>query len=159
MAETLTSEELDELERLSAEAFKAPWTYTRFQVECEGDENGDDCGGLHDCIQVDAHDEYPDGQCICQQNIVTPGLERFAEKNGALIAAMRNHLPALLALARKGMRLEEAKRLPVWRPLNGKCASASDGDCNHPDCPQTRDDEPNRTGRSCPLFDWSHDDD
>ena len=30
-------------------------------------------------------------------------------------------------------------------------AARSDGECFHPDCPQIRDGEPRRSGRSCPL--------
>ena len=33
-----------------------------------------------------------------------------------------------------------------------RCASDSDGDCTHPSCPQNRDNEPTRSGRSCPLW-------
>lgn len=103
----MSGEVLDELERLSAAAFKAPWSYTRFEVECGGDENGDDVGvDAHDCIEVEAPEEYPDGQCVCQQNIIVPGLECFAEPNGKLIAAMRNALPELIRLARLGLEAE-----------------------------------------------------
>ena len=34
----------------------------------------------------------------------------------------------------------------------GRCRSASDGDCDWPGCPQTRDGEPAKTGRACPLL-------
>ena len=45
---------------------------------------------------------------------------------------------------------------PVCAPkAPTKCASNSDGECRHPLCPQLRDNEPNETGRSCPLFDWN----
>jgi hypothetical protein len=33
-----------------------------------------------------------------------------------------------------------------------RCASDRDGDCTHPSCPQNRDSEPHRSGRSCPLW-------
>lgn len=36
------------------------------------------------------------------------------------------------------------------KPLT-RCASNSDGDCSHPDCPQLRDNEPHATGRHCPI--------
>lgn len=39
-----------------------------------------------------------------------------------------------------------------------RCASHSDGDCSHTACPQTRDNEPHATGRSCPIYNWSDDD-
>lgn len=35
-----------------------------------------------------------------------------------------------------------------------RCVSDSDGDCNHTQCPQHRDKEPETTGRSCPLYNW-----
>lgn len=35
-----------------------------------------------------------------------------------------------------------------------KCASQRDGDCYHKLCPQLRDNEPQATGRSCPIYDW-----
>ncbi len=35
-----------------------------------------------------------------------------------------------------------------------RCHSASDGECNWADCPQEREGEPKRSGRSCPLYDW-----
>jgi len=36
-----------------------------------------------------------------------------------------------------------------------QCASDNDGDCYHVQCPQLKDNEPSRTGRSCPLYDWT----
>lgn len=33
------------------------------------------------------------------------------------------------------------------------CHAGKDGECNHPNCPQIRDGEPEKTGRSCPLWD------
>jgi len=41
------------------------------------------------------------------------------------------------------------------RVLTGEtCHSARDGDCDHPDCPQNSDGEPEKSGRHCPL-DWN----
>lgn len=34
-----------------------------------------------------------------------------------------------------------------------QCRAGRDGDCYHPQCPQTRDNEPHATGRHCPLDD------
>lgn len=31
------------------------------------------------------------------------------------------------------------------------CKAGQDGDCNHPLCPQIRDNEPETTGRHCPI--------
>lgn len=39
------------------------------------------------------------------------------------------------------------------------CQAHKDGDCTHPDCPQLRDNEPYKSGRSCPLPDYDEDDD
>lgn len=36
------------------------------------------------------------------------------------------------------------------RPLIG-CAASRDGECRHSQCPQLRDNEPNNSGRHCPL--------
>ena len=37
------------------------------------------------------------------------------------------------------------------------CASGMDGECYHDLCPQNRDGEPGKTGRSCPIYDWDGD--
>ncbi len=47
-----------------------------------------------------------------------------------------------------------------WKLYHNKlnyCQSGSDGECNHPGCPQIKDHEPHRTGRSCPLPHWTDD--
>lgn len=38
------------------------------------------------------------------------------------------------------------------------CHSSNDGECNWEHCPQLRDGEPEKSGRSCPLH-WLEDDD
>lgn len=38
------------------------------------------------------------------------------------------------------------------------CHAGKDGDCIWEECPQLRDDEPEKSGRSCPLEDWERDD-
>ena len=38
------------------------------------------------------------------------------------------------------------------------CQSNRDGDCEHPKCPQILDNEPEASGRSCPIYDWNHED-
>jgi hypothetical protein len=43
--------------------------------------------------------------------------------------------------------------------FQGQCHSDSDGECDWPDCPQLRDGEPEKTGRSCPLYPWHHQED
>jgi hypothetical protein len=42
------------------------------------------------------------------------------------------------------------------KPLTS-CKAGRDGDCNHEQCPQARDGEPNATGRTCPLPHWTDD--
>jgi len=37
-----------------------------------------------------------------------------------------------------------------WRKMLS-CWAGRDGECNHPDCPQLRDNEPSATGRHCPI--------
>ncbi|WP_186130451.1 hypothetical protein [Burkholderia gladioli] len=39
-----------------------------------------------------------------------------------------------------------------------RCAAGSDGECKHAQCPQIRDNEPNATGRHCPIDNWGDDD-
>lgn len=39
-----------------------------------------------------------------------------------------------------------------------RCAAARDGECSHPQCPQTLDGEPVRSGRHCPIDSWGDDD-
>ena len=41
-----------------------------------------------------------------------------------------------------------------WPAADHKfCMAQSDGDCDWPHCPQTRDGEPHKSGRSCPKID------
>jgi hypothetical protein len=37
------------------------------------------------------------------------------------------------------------------------CHAGRDGECNHEGCPQLRDCEPARSGRSCPLAEFDYD--
>lgn len=94
---TITRQQIDDLRALEAKAFRGPWSYTRFEIELD---HGEDCeygDEPVDCVEVQAPQEYPDGQCVCQQNVIlVPGLECFAEPNGKFIAAARNALPGLL---------------------------------------------------------------
>lgn len=50
------------------------------------------------------------------------------------------------------------KKVVVEEPLTG-CHAGKDGECNHPNCPQIRDNEPKTSGRSCPLANWDHEED
>lgn len=40
------------------------------------------------------------------------------------------------------------------KPEPKYCQAAKDGDCDWPGCPQERDGEPGRSGRSCPMPDY-----
>lgn len=46
-----------------------------------------------------------------------------------------------------------AKRSPLT-----SCAADRDGECHHPDCPQIRDGEPEKSDRHCPLDRYGQDD-
>lgn len=39
-----------------------------------------------------------------------------------------------------------------------RCAAARDGECNHAQCPQLRDGEPENSGRHCPIDNWDEED-
>jgi hypothetical protein len=45
---------------------------------------------------------------------------------------------------------------PLIFTVNGRCHAGSDGDCDWPGCPQTRDGEPAKSGRTCPLWAEHH---
>ncbi len=48
-----------------------------------------------------------------------------------------------------------SKDIPEPKPAAlVRCASDNDGDCVHKECPQLRDGEPAKSGRSCPLYNW-----
>lgn len=51
-----------------------------------------------------------------------------------------------------------APAAPEVRALQ-RCAAARDGECNHAQCPQLRDGEPENSGRHCPIDNWDEDDD
>lgn len=100
--------DLDELGRLEREAFRAPWTYDQWEVECSACEGGTnepetgcpnpDCNGANaPIVAVEAPEEYPNGQLVAQ--ISVPGLLSLADKNGAMIAQLRNAAPELLRRA------------------------------------------------------------
>lgn len=104
--------DLDELERLEKAAFRAPWKYSRWVVECEtctsgeGDECADpNCDGEEtECVTIESPDEYPSGQVVAQidgKGISVPGILDLADRNGELIVALRNAAPALIAAARE----------------------------------------------------------
>lgn len=108
--------DLDELERLMAGAWAAPWVARSFEIDCPCP-NGEDCGDLHSCEEVEAPEAYPDshekpakegeGQCVVQ--ISVPGLESLSRPTAEFIAAIRNAAPALIAELR-ARRAREGER-------------------------------------------------
>lgn len=46
---------------------------------------------------------------------------------------------------------DERRAFRVYYGLATGCHAGSDGDCDWNQCPQTRDNEPTKTGRHCPL--------
>ncbi|GMV18406.1 MAG: hypothetical protein AMXMBFR56_66300 [Polyangiaceae bacterium] len=74
--------------------WKAPWVARTFEIDCPCP-NGEDCGDPHDCCEVEAPEEYPDGQCVVQIHV--PGLETFARPTAELIAFYRTAAPQLAA--------------------------------------------------------------
>lgn len=89
--------DLDELDRLHAAAFRAPWRAETWTVETD---DGDD----RDVETILAPDEYPSEQVVAQVGpdgqIETPGLGSLAARNAAAIAAMHNAYPVLAAEVR-----------------------------------------------------------
>lgn len=98
----MTDKELDAVLARAEAAFRAPWTYTRFEVVCDRHEYEDCAGdGLHDVVRVESPDEYPGGQVVADVLCEVPGLEGFAKANGEFIAAARTDVPALVAEVRR----------------------------------------------------------
>lgn len=50
-----------------------------------------------------------------------------------------------------------AKAIPVVDLPLEHCAAGRDGECNHRDCPQIRDNEPEHSGRHCPIDNYNGD--
>ena len=86
--------DLDELQRLHEAATREPWSADvdpAGWVAADHPSIADSCRMVADCTDRLSRDEWDD-----------------AAANAALIAAARNALPALLRLARRARRLEEA---------------------------------------------------
>lgn len=71
--------------------------------------------------------------------------EKLKEAKDRLAAAQ--HEVSLL----EGQIVAREKERRNSQPLK-TCACDDDGCCDHPQCPQLRDNEPDKTGRSCPLI-------
>lgn len=143
----MTEAELDELKKKHEAAFRPPWTYSRWEIECEAcgagtntPESGEcanpDCDGTHaPIVAVESPEEYPDGQLVAQ--ISVPGILSLADANGASITALHNAFPDLERLARFGLKAkallreyEEGQRfaVDVVSALRA-AANALDGGC------------------------------
>src|SRR5262245_5590801 len=111
----MTDDELSKLEALAGAAFKGPWRYGRFTVECERHEYEDCPGeGRHDVVRVEAPHENPESreepQAVADVLCDVPGLERFAQANGEFIAAAREAVPRLVAALRAERAAHETAR-------------------------------------------------
>ena len=61
---------------------------------------------------------------------------------------------------RRTLPVAVAPSVEIERPDHlgpDRCHSDNDGDCNWAMCPQTRDGEPAKSGRSCPIYNWHND--
>lgn len=104
----MTEQELSEIEARANAAFRAPWTYADFEVQCENaDYDCPKCDGqeFFNVVRIESPEEYPDGQVVAD----VPGLKSFSEKNGEFIAHAREDVPALIA---------EVRRFRKWKIEN-----------------------------------------
>lgn len=77
------------------------------------------------------------------------------EVAGAEVERLRAELDKVAARAMGVLPAPSGKAgelLPWQRLPLVRCAAGRDGDCYHPDCPQVREGEPGKSGRSCPLW-------
>lgn len=108
----MTDEELKAIEERASAAFKGPWTYTLFEIECQHDDTHDS----DEVIRVESPEEYPNGQVVCDVFCEIPGLQKFADANGKFIANAREDIPKLLAEVRRlrGIQLELYKLVEAY---------------------------------------------
>jgi len=103
----LTPEDLAHGRALIEEAFRAPWTYSRWEIDCDacsadGDCSNPECDGVSvPSTTIEALEEYPSppGQIVAQFSV--PGISSLADSNGAAICWLRNHAELLIAAAEK----------------------------------------------------------
>lgn len=50
-----------------------------------------------------------------------------------------------------GLRSADPEKPKQARLPLAHCAASRDGECNHEECPQNRDGEPEKSGRHCPI--------
>lgn len=81
--------------------------------------------------------------------------------NFAMMLHQRSADPKVLVSAVRSLRFTPGEKVAIERVLNAippkplkRCAAGRDGECNHLDCPQLRDNEPEASGRHCPIDTW-----
>lgn len=97
--------DLDKLQALADACFIGPWRAETWTVECDHEDRCDDDHEVETVLSPD----YPGEQVVAQvdDEIHTPGMERFARPHAEFIAACRDAVPELIAKVRKQ---EEALR-------------------------------------------------
>lgn len=92
----VNAQRLAEIAARARAAFRGPWTHGTFTVECDPEAERcpapDDCEGEREALRIDAPEEYPDGQVVCD----VYGLETFAAPNAAFLANSRVDVPDLV---------------------------------------------------------------
>ncbi len=63
----------------------------------------------------------------------------------------------LISAVKGAKALHDKRRRKQENEVLTRCQCGTDGECNHPNCPQIRDGEPKKTGRHCPLPHWTDD--
>lgn len=177
MAASLTEEELARLEALEARVTPTPWRAGN--VELDGifvaATHADRMGPERVLLRMNQHfNGYDlDAQFIAAMRNALPALlasARAVQRVEAVLAELaddegltRREAAILAALTAAAEPTDgEPTRLPIcpgcWvpqgTPCRQKCHSNSDGECDWEGCPQNRDNEPHKSGRSCPLYDW-----
>lgn len=116
----LTRAELARGRALLQAAFKEPWRYKQFEIECNACENGigpecinPECtgaGGGVPATFVEAPQEYPpdDKRPQIVATIEVPGMSDLAQQNGEAICWLRNEGAALIASHELLLDLREA---------------------------------------------------
>jgi hypothetical protein len=118
-------------------------------------------GGRWKCLRHDRPDRVlsPDNRQTCAELVVEQkqhgkyfGGSGFVSGPGFLVYAEDLPVGAKLIVTAR-IELPPTPEQPLVR-----CAAAKDGECFHSMCPQIRDGEPAKSGRHCPIDNWSDDD-
>jgi hypothetical protein len=115
-----------------------------------------DCEGCHSFCYGGYHmEEIADGygdwvRKEDHDSAMSAANARIAELE-AQLAARKPGRPSRKQKANESREIVAARLQRLERPLSGRCAAGSDGECSHSQCPQLRDGEPAKSGRHCPL--------